>query len=139
MFGLLWPVQVEKTNPAKDVGNTIKQVFVRLGFPFKCAADEMNMPASNLARGLNDCGVTVSRLAMLPDDVKREIYKALRPFFAMPAIEDADDETIKKLEQQIEDERKARKDLDRRFSDLEEVVRRLVPTHEEAKESARCA
>jgi len=117
MFGLFSIVNSQPSHRVDVIGNLIKQVFVRLGFPFKHAAFEMAMLPPHLSRGLNEHGISVTRLAMLPDDVKSEIWKALAPHFGvtLPATEDV---------QQFE----------RRLADLEAMVQKLSPLTREEKE-----
>ena len=87
-------------------------------------------------------GGNVSRLAMLPDNIKRELWFRLRPLFAIAASE-ADnpelEQRIAELEAERDREAKEREALQKRFAELEELVRRrLTPAspqqpHEERK------
>jgi hypothetical protein len=137
MFGFLCAVDKTPIHRVQEMGAAIKEVFVRLSFPFKHAAFDMAMPAPNLSRALNHYGLSVTRLAMLPEEVKPEVWKALAPFFGVVVDAVVDDEVIKRLEKEIETERRERQDVSRRLSELEEVIRRLVPA-EPAKERS-CA
>ncbi len=137
MFGLFHVVQSKPTHRVEEIGAAIKQVLVRLSVPFKCAAFDMAMQAPHLSRGLNAHGISVTRLAMLPENVRAEVWKALAPFFGVPMAQ-IDDEVVKRLEREIAEERREREDIARRLADLSEIVRKLVPSTEEEQERS-CA
>jgi hypothetical protein len=134
MFGWLACAESRPVHRVDEICSAIKQVFVRLSFPYKNAAFDMAMPAPNLSRGLNHHGISVTRLAMLPEQVRAEVWRALAPFFGVP-VADADPEIIKRLEQEIEEQKRAREDVEQRLSDLEAIVRRLVPAQPEKERS----
>ena len=81
LCGLLIAASPRPTPPVEPIGTAIREVFVRLRVSFKSAACDMGLPQSNLSRSLNTFGPSVARLALLPDDVKRQVWYALRPWF----------------------------------------------------------
>ncbi len=124
MFGFLVTAERQPSHRVEEIGSLIKQVFVRLAFPFKHAAIDMAMQPPHLSRGLNEHGLSVTRLAMLPENVKREIWLALAPHFGVMDMQPAED--VKRFEQ--------------RLAELEASVQALKSssTHEADKE-AICA
>lgn len=93
--------------------------------------------APHFSRALDVSGISIARLSLLPENVKRELWLAFAPDFGV-VLGQADEDAIKKLQEEIERERQERKDVTRRLGDLEELVRRLVPSTEEQKERS-CA
>jgi hypothetical protein len=121
MFGFLVTAQRSPAHRVEEIGALIKQVFVRLGFPFKNAAFDMAMQPPHLSRGLNEHGLSVTRLAMLPEDVKREIWLALAPHFG------------------VTDLQKTSPQIEQRLADLEVLVRQLASSTREAAKERSCA
>lgn len=128
MLPFLFTVTVPKAAPVEAIRDAIASVLVRFRLPIKAAAFEMQMPRQNLERSLRDYGPSVARLAMLPQDVKRSIWQALKPFFGYDAAE-ADNPELEQrladLEAAREREAREREALQERFNELEALVRRL--------------
>ncbi len=118
MFGFFTVVQQQPSHRVEEIGAAIKQVFVRLAFPFKHAASDMAMLPPHLSRGLNEHGISVTRLAMLPDKVKREIWLALAPHFGVTEVGVPEDV----------------KHFERRLAELEASVQAMKPSTREDKQ-----
>ena len=141
MLPFLFTVVIPKTPPIEDVKSIIGAALRRAGWGIKRAADECGYAARQHFERSIESGGCIARLALLPDDIKRAIYRDLAPLFGVAVGEAHDPE----LEQRIAEletarEREARdREADRaRLNELEALVRRLtqpataVP-HEERK------
>lgn len=134
-----------KVPPIEDVKAIVGSVLKRFGYGIKWASDECGYAArQHFERSLDNGGV-IARLALLPDEIKRALYRDLGPLFGYEANEAVDpkiEKRIADLEAERDREARERESLQKRFTELEDFVRRsLTPAspqqpHEEVRRSA---
>lgn len=141
---LFFVVTAPKAPPIEDVKAIIGSALKRFQWGIKRAADECGYAARQHFERSLDAGGCIARLALLPDDIKRAIYRDLGPLFGFASAEAANPELEKRiadLEADLEKQARDREALQTRFNELEELVRRsLKPAspqpHEEVRRSA---
>ena len=142
---LFFVVTAPKAPPIEDVKAIIGAALRRAGWGIKRAADECGYAARQHFERSIESGGCIARIALLPDDIKRAIYRDLGPLFGFAAAEAANPELEKRiadLEAELVREATEREADRRRLTELEDFVRRnLTPAspqqpHEEVRRSA---
>lgn len=133
-----------KLPPIAEVKAIVGSVLKRFNYGIKWASDECGYAARQHFERSLDHGGVIARLVLLPDEIKRAIYRDLGPLFGYAASEAANPELEQRIAELEADKQRAadeREALQRRFDELERIVRRLdkpasTTPHEEVRRSA---
>jgi chaperonin cofactor prefoldin len=129
MLPFLFTVAVPKPTYAGEVRAVVGSALKRFQRGIKWASDECGYAArQHFERAIGDDNL-IERLARLPDDVKRAIYRDLGPLFGFAAAESLDPEIEKRiadLELERDREAREREALQERLNELERLVRPLL-------------
>lgn len=141
MLPFLFTVAAPKPTYAGEVRSIVGSALMRFQRGVKWAAQECGYAArQHFERAISDDNL-IERLARLPDDVKRAIYRDLGPLFGFAADESLNPELEKRiadLELERDREAREREALQERLNELERFVRPLLQPaspqpHEERK------
>lgn len=139
---LFFVVTAPKLPPIEDVKAIVGGALRRFHWGIKRAADECGYAARQHFERSLDSGGCIARLALLPDEIKRAIYRDLGPLFGFAAAEAANPDLEKRiadLEADLERQARDREALQERFNELEQLVRRALPASTEPHEERRSA
>jgi hypothetical protein len=128
MLPFLFTVTAPKRPPIAEVQAIVGAALKRFGYGIKWAAGECGYAARQHFERSLESGGCIARLALLPDEIKRAIYRDLGPLFGVSAAAADNPELEKRIaDLEAERDREAReREADRqRLNELEAIVRRL--------------